>query len=232
MTTLELLTILQEQFKGWNINGDRGILPHLNAAHFMLLANESEQNVYYDETTGELPVLPTTKGTYKYDGDSNLWKIAGLYVRVEDISTVAGALISLTGFDYGSKRYTTRPIEYVTLAGLEYVRIMFARTYPATESNPPKIIFNEDPGDSDKYYVQYGYKKPTQIVSDTIQMDIAPPWDYEFLLPATAKLLEGIEHGNYVEARQYVMGTLKPLLVREMNGGEQGFDFEADNRGY
>ena len=232
MTTIELLAILQEQFKGWNTDGERGILPHLNAAHWMLLANESEQNIYYDESSGDLPALTTVSGTYNYSCDSNLWKLGGIYVRVEDVSSISGTLVSLTGFDYGSRRYTQRPMEYITLAGIEYVRIPFVRSWPATESANARLMFNADPGDSTSYYRQYGWKKPTQIISEMIDPDIPPPWDYQYLLPATAKLIEGIQHGNYVESRSYVLGVLKPALQKDMNGGEQGFDYEPDDRGF
>lgn len=234
MTTLELLTILQEQFKGWNIDGERGILPHLNAAHFILCTNESEQNVYYDEVNGDLPALTTIAGTYNYTLSNaiNIWKISGVNVRVEDISSISGTLVSLTGFDYGSKRYTSRPMEYVTLAGIEYVRIPFVRSWPATETANARLMFNADPGSSTDYYRLYGWKKPTQIISESIQVDIPPPWDYEYLLPATAKFIEGIQHGNYVDCRRYVTTVLKPALQKEMNSGEQGFDHETDDRGF
>lgn len=232
MTTLELLTIISEQHKGWNIDGERGILPHFNAAHFILMANESEQNVYYDEDEGELPALVTTAGTYTYDCDSNIWKIDGICIRVENVTSLGGALVNLTGYDYGQRRYTKKPIEYLEIAGIEYVRVPFIKSWPATETSDAKIMFTTDPGDSTAYYRQYGYKKPTSILSDSVQIDIPPPWDYQFLLPATCKLIEGIQHGNYVESRQYVLNVLKPELQKEMNGGEQSFDYEADDRGF
>jgi hypothetical protein len=232
VTTIELLAILQEQFKGWNADGERGILPHLNAAHFILAANKSEQNVYCDEANGELPALATTALTYNYSLDSNLWMLDSILVKVEEISQISGTLVSLTGFDYGSRRYTAKPMEYITWGGLEFVRIPFLRSWPATETAAARCMFTANPGDSTDYYRQYGYKKPTQIISDAIDPDIPPPWDYQYLLPATAKLIEGIQHGNYVEARQYVVNVLKPELKKEMNCGEQGFDYEADDRGF
>lgn len=231
-STLELLTILQEQHKGWNIDGERGILPHFNAAHFILAANESEQNVYYDEANGDLPALTTVAQTYNYTLPTVFWKLDGVYVRVEDIASVSGTLVSLTGFDYGSRRYTARPMEYITLAGIEYVRIPYIRSWPSTETAAARLMFNADPGDSSDYYRLYGWRKPTQIISDMIQVDIPPPWDYQYLIPAVSKLIEGIEHGNYVEARNYIVGVLKPALQKEMNGGEQGFDYDTDPRGF
>lgn len=231
-STLELLTILQEQHKGWNIDGERGILPHFNAAHFILGTVKAEQNVYYDEANGDLPALTTVSNDYDYTLPAAIWMLNGVYVRVEDISSMSGTLVSLTGFDYGSRRYTARPMEYVTLAGIEYVRIPFVRSWPATETANARLMFNADPGSSTNYYRLYGWRKPTAIISDMIQVDIPPPWDYQYLLPATSKLIEGIEHGNYVEARNYIERVLKPALQKEMNGGEQGFDYEADDRGF
>lgn len=232
MTTQELLAIIAEQFKGWNIDGERGILPHLNAAHHMLLAQESEQNVYYDESSGELPSLTTTDGTYNYDCDDNLWKLGGIYVRVNDIDSSTGVLIDMTGFDYGTRRYNKRAPEYKVLGGINYLRVPYIRSWVSTETANARLAFTENPGDTSDYYRQFGWKKPTQIISDSIQIDIPPPWDYQYLLPATCKLLEGVQHGNYLDTQQYVIGVLKPRLWLDMNGGEQGFDYEADARGF
>lgn len=232
MTSIELLAIIQEQKKGWNLDGERGILPHFNAAHFILAANESEQNVYYDESTGDLPALTTVGETLAYDCDSNLWKLGGIYVRIEEISSISGTLVSLSGFDYGSRRFIRRPTEYMSVSGIDYIRVPYVRSQIATESAAVRVVFTADPGSATNYYKQYGWKKPTAIISENIQVDIPPPWDYEYLIPATCKLIEGIEHGNYVEARQYISSVLKPALIKEMNSGEQGFDYEAESRGF
>jgi hypothetical protein len=232
MTTLELLTIIAEQKKGWNIDGERGILPHLNSAHFILLAQESEQNIFFDEEAGDLPSLDTTDGTYNYTCDENIWKIGGIYIRSKDLSSSSGAIIGLQGFDYGTRRYNRVPIEYINVGGIEFVRVPFVRSWPSTEIADARMVFTENPGNTTDYYKQYGWKKPTQILSESIQIDIPPPWDYQFLLPATCMLLEGIEHGNYADTQQYILNVLKPRLQKEMNGGEQGFDFCAVSRGF
>lgn len=233
MTTRELLTILQEQFKGWNADGERGILPHLNAAHAILKTAKGEQNVYFDEASGRLPYLVTTDSDYDYDCGDNIWLLDGLLVEVEIAANTSGTLLStLTGFDYGTRRGTSKGVQYETLAGIQYIRVPYVRSWPATETANCRLMFTANPGTTTTFYSLYGYRKPVQILSDTVQIEIEPPWDYMYLLPATAKLIEGIQHGNYVEARNYVLNVLKPAYQKEINAGEQGFDYETDDRGF
>jgi hypothetical protein len=45
-------------------------------------------------------------------------------------------------------------------------------------------------------------------------------------------LIEGIEHGNYAEARMEVLKVWRPQYWKEINSGAQGFDQETEDRGY
>ena len=60
----------------------------------------------------------------------------------------------------------------------------------------------------------------------------APPWDEMYLLPAMLKLIEGVEHGNYVESRQIILKQLQPALWKELSRGEQGLDETPVDRGF
>jgi hypothetical protein len=233
VTTIELLSILSEQHKGWNTNGERGILPHLNAAHFILETVGSEQHIYYDGSTGKFPSVDTTDGVFQYDLPDEIWRLEDLLIELTVGVTInTSVLNTLVGFDYGSRRATTKKIDYRTYAGIEYARVPYVRSQLATEDDPASIIFSVNPGDSTDYYFVRGIKKPTQIVSESIQVDTPPPYDYQFLIPAASTLIRGIEHGNYAEARAYIENVLKPQYARVRNAGEQGFDFEADDRGF
>jgi hypothetical protein len=42
------------------------------------------------------------------------------------------------------------------------------------------------------------------------------------VIPALMKLIEGQNHGNYIEAVEYIEQTLKPRLWKTLGSGAQG----------
>jgi hypothetical protein len=228
-TTSELLTVLLEQFKGWNVEGPRGLRHYLNTAHRMLRQCEAEQMVYIDETTGKLPYLTTTAGVFAYTLPDNCWKLSAVFVE----QGVSSQLLDPYGStDYGFRVSTAGKVEWHTFSDIIYRRVLLVRSWPCTELANARLVFMGDPGDSTAVYNLRYFKRATDIVSDSIQIDIEPPHDEMILLPATCKLIEGIQHGNYLEARKEILTVWKPLYWKEMNSSEQGFDMNTDDRGY
>jgi hypothetical protein len=228
-TTAELVTILQEQFKGWNANGPRGVLHYIDVAHRIFRQVESEQTVYFDETNGKLPYLDTTDGVYKYSLPSNCWKLAGVYIE----AGVTGSLLdNLSLADYGLRVSNVHKIESVVMSGIEYLRLHNVRSWPASEAAVARLAFSDNPGTTDDVYNIKYYRQPVELVSDSIQLEVEPPYDELYLLPAVCELIEGIQHGNYADARTKLLEIWRPKYWKEINGGEQGFDFDSEDRGY
>jgi len=232
-TTSELLDRIAEQCKGWNRDGYRGILQYLDIAQKTLLMEECEQNVAIDSTTGTLPSLNTTTGTYAYNLPSDCWKLGCIGIEVKIASVVSGTLLTtITGLDYGTRRQVQNPLTYFHFSGFEYVRVPYIRSYPATDSGVARLVFTADPGTATDYYKELYWKKPATLTSDSIPLEIEPPYDDLYLLPATVSLIHGVENGNYVEARTLILRDLKPAYWKERNSGEQGFSYESVSRGY
>ena len=240
-TTAELLVILQEQFKGWNVNGPRGLLHYLDTAHKILCQTESDNRVVFDTTTGLLPYLVTTAGTFHYNLPADCWKLSDVLVEcgingslLDNLSyyrygtSGLGSTVLSTGFRISA----TRKLEYVNVSGIRYIRVPHIRSTPCGESALAALTFTDDPGTTTTAYNIRYYKKPASLVSDSIPLEIEPPYDELCLLPAACKLIEGVQHGNYMEARNEILKTIKPLYWKECNSGEQGFDYDAEDRGY
>lgn len=228
MTTEELISMLEKQFKGWNRDGDRGILPYLNIAQKILCSVPSKQFLVFDESTGKLPTITTVDGTFTYDLPSTINFID--MILVEDGPNVS---VSFGYQDYGrSVRSTFKAYEAVEFSGIAYFKIPYVRSYPATENDVAKVIFTENPESSTDKYMYYGYKKPIDLVSDAIPLSIHPPFDALYLLPATAKLMEGVEHGNYVDAVAYIHRDILPEMNKKFNVGAFGDNHNAVDRGH
>ena len=227
MLTEELIDELVQRFNGFNRTGDHGLLRYLNAAHMILMSIESEQTLIYDDTTGHLPLLQTYDTVHKYVMASNVWRVSGILVDARRDMWPAQ--------DYGLVRNLRSSRQNsVMIGGRYYAKIPYVRTHDFVNSNQLcRIVFTVNPKDSiDLYYLQ-SYKRPTDIISESIQVDIPAPLDFDILIPATAKLIDGVLNGNYDDARRMVRQELKPLLWKEMDSGDQGcYDAEPVDRGF
>lgn len=230
MTTSELLSILEEQFPGWNRDGTRGLLRYVDIAQKALCMIPAEQLLIFDTSTGKIPAIPTVAGTYEYTMPAEVSFVDEVLVEAGDSSF--SSLQTLSSQDYGrATRNSTIP-EYRSIAGIEYFRIPFIRSWPASESANAKILFTKNPGDSSTSYRRRSYRRPATLGSDTIELTIPPPYDELYLLPAVGKLIEGVNHGNYIEARAAIVRDFKPLMWAAFNTGEQGKDYEPEERGF
>lgn len=228
-TTRELITILNEQCKGWNQTGPRGILFYLNQAHKILLQVPAAQRLYFEPSTGKMPFLTTTAGTFNYTLPSNCWRLDKVLVECG----VAGSLLdNLQGNDYGARFSQKIKMDYINVSGANYYNIPQIRSKPKDDYNLATVTFTEDPGDTSSVYNLYYYRMPVELSSDSIPHEIEPPWDILCLLPATVKLIEGIQHGNYLEARVEILKTIRPLYWKQMGEGGQGQCFDSEDRGF
>jgi hypothetical protein len=234
MTTADLIDELVARFQGWNRDGEHGVLHYLNSAHAQLMAMEAEQNLIVDPLTGGLPVLNTTAGTFQYTMPTNVWRVTGILIQLDN-----NVVPSLNDYGYYSERMMQRPLRTTmknarSIGGRFYAKYAYARCKDyVNPSLLATVVFTRDPETKANFYYRQSFRRPTDILSETIQPDIAPPYDFQILLPATAKLIEGVQSGNYMEAYEYVRATFKPALWKELNAGDQGeYDAEPVDRSF
>jgi hypothetical protein len=223
MSTQENCEELVTRFNGWNLDGDHGVLKYYNQAHNILMSQECSQNLVLDESTGNIPILTTVAGYFAYNAAADVWRVTDVLVSADDKYLV----------DYESEIRKKRRNE-VVIAGMRFWPFPFVRQKQDWRGNnsPARIVFSQDPGDTtDRFYLQQ-YRRPTDILSLTIEGDIAPPYDVEILIPATAKLIEGVLSGNYIEAQQ-VLRQFKMEMARILESGVQGdYDDEPVRRDF
>lgn len=231
MSTEEIVDELVQRFHGMNRDGPHGVLKYVNTANATLMAVESEKTLIVDTTTGLLPILSTTAGVYAYNMPTNVWRVSGILILIDDnnLSMVA---------DYGMtmpRMLRTTEKNAVSIAGRYYAKYPYVkqpRDYMSA-TVPAQIVFSKDPETKTNYYRRRSYKRPTDILSEGIQSDFPPPSDMEILLPAAAKLIEGVQSFNYTEAYQYVSGEFKRAYWKQQNAGVHGdYDFEPVDRGF
>jgi hypothetical protein len=237
MNTNEILALLETHADcdGVERYGSNGLIFFLDQAQSILLDVSAEQNIVFD-SQGRLPSFNTEQGVYEYAAPANARKIAG--ILVESYETYErGAIPLVHNYFYSDYSYTnfvrSGNIEqdHVLIAGIDYYRIPYVRSYDATDTAPAKIVFTEDPNTFTDLYRWWYYKKPTKILSESIPLSIDPPNDYLYLLPATIALIQGWKDGDFLESTQKVM-MLQKKMNQELNCGEQGQDYNAVDRGF
>ena len=77
-----------------------------------------------------------------------------------------------------------------------------------------------------------GYRKPTELVSDTIPLTIPPPYDIKYLLPATEIMIMGVENKDIVSAYRTIDGEFVPKMQNAFNKGAFGVNYESEDRGF
>ena len=214
-TTSQLLTWIENTKHGWTREGSRGSRAVLNEAHRMLLYNEIEQRLIVDPNTGDFPFGPTTDGVYQYSLPANCSILKAILV---DIDSEIDENFFKEEFRANGKRY---------------YRLLNINSREATNTENAVVNFiGVNPGSHEELYRIYYYEAPVNITSDNVQHQMPGTADVEFLMPATIKLIEGIDHGNIIEARQYIYEVLKPQFNQMINRGEQGTTIFCKKRSF
>lgn len=227
MITEEIIDELEQRFNGWNRTGDHGILRFLNSAHEILMTVEAEQTLLLDTTTGHLPLIPTVDGVYLYTMPLEVFRVSKVLVRSNNHN--------LRTYDYHfHDRLQASRVNSISIGGKLYSKVPFIKTRDKLNaSTAATVMFTKNPKDSDDVFFRQSYKSPVQILSESIQHEVPSPFDYDFLLPAAAKLIEGQCNGNYDEARRIVRMELKPAMWKELDSGDQGdMDMDPVSRGF
>ena len=224
-TTGQNLTWIELQCHGWDREGRRGSRALLNEAHKMLVQDERDQNIVYDSSTGDFPLLTTRDSVYQYQLPDDCWKLGNLLID-RYYAAGYGQLYDMSGDLLNGRTWRLEPFQQ---SGIDYYRVLNIRSNPATLLNNAFLTFiGVNPGATSEVFKIMYWKRATEITSDSVQHDMPDGLDQEYLVPATVKLIQSIQTGEMEKARAYIMGELKPLFQRELDSGAQGdTDFVA-----
>lgn len=191
MNTKSFITYVKRRAPAWS---RADILDLLNDIQETVFSNSAELLRYLDESTGRDKILTTTQGTYVYELSASAF----------------GADIHFIENIYQYEN----PEGYYNKQFLEDVA---ANTFKATGSTMAKIVFNEDPGDSE-YYITC-FRKPTPITSENVQPEIPEYMLLKYVYGGVIGLIEMAEHGDSNTYREWVSITLPELMYELNNDG-------------
>jgi len=215
-STSQHLTWIALECHGWQPEGsEKGILPLYNQAHRILNTCEREQNLIYDEATGNFPLITTADSTYKYDCPDTVWLVK--YV-VTDLDADLP--------DSTSQVWKTERLQF---EGIELLRILNIKTTTARMAGsgnitPATIFFRGiNPGATTSVFKRISYKLPTEIASQRVQHECPSPEAEQILMQATMSLIDAVnDHKKQLAVTNYIENVLKPKYWAELDNGEQG----------
>jgi len=101
----------------------------------------------------------------------------------------------------------------------------------ATKSTPAQINFFSDPGSTASGYRIRAYKQPTEISTETVEMQIPEAFHLSHIKEGVMGLIEMADSGTSNRWEKFT-AVLLPDLVSKLNGTEKGLPFKVTPRGY
>jgi hypothetical protein len=233
MNTNEFCALVESAVDGINRDGSPvSIIFLTDIVQNFLLSVEAEQNVIFTGATGRLPLITTQQGVFDYEAPADCWRIAGVLVESDQPGSILENLFE--NYDYGWYSHTRaglNRLEVIKIAGINYYRFPYVRTYDAADGVRARYVFTEDAGNSTNIYRLWYYPQPTRLLSDTQALQIRDPYILQFLFPSVVALYRSMQDGDIEVAIQKLVGY-KNGYQKELNKGAQGIDYMSPDRGF
>ena len=231
MNSREFYNLCLATEDGINTSGPVSIQFLTDIAQNILLSVEAEQNTNFNAATGRLLLVPTQAGVFDYQAPDDCWRIAGILVESDTSDTLLDRNFYEDYGPMGYDRASNNILEPLKIAGINYFRIPYIRTFDAGDTANARYMFTEDPGTTTDVYMLWYYPRPTRLSSPTIPLSIPPPYDFEFLYPAVLEIYRGVQNGDVMGSVMKVR-AIRDAYQLKLNEGEQGFDPESPARGF
>lgn len=211
-STRELLQELQYDAPGWNPTGPRGLLYYLNQAHRYMMSGDCEAHIRIDTATGKPPTLDTTAGTFSYtlpDDCRKLFKVAVDAYEVETNFFFYNFYGRNDAYPWSIRSFIFREHPYFEVP---------AQSTELLANTNASIIFVYDPSTTTDLFYTFYYVKPTEILSDSIQVQI-PEKYHELLLDGVMARIGKKEYGAEDNYRYWKEKEVPRIYWKQMNTG-------------
>jgi len=196
MLTPSLITLIKKSATNWTTESIRELL---NEVHRICLTTKPVgQMRVFDTSTGNDYLFTTTNNQFQYE------------------------ITTTNGFPENAWRVTNI---YTSKDDPKGSSIDFINT-DATQDEPCKILFKENPGLSE-YYFEY-FKKPREITSASIQLNVPPQYHIDVVKEGVLGLIELSDNGRS-ERWDRFMTFLVPKLIYNLNEGSKMVGYYVDS---
>jgi hypothetical protein len=179
------------------------VLDLLDGFSQMVLKSDSDENIYFDTSTGELPYLVTNQGTFQYTIPSTYYRLKEIVVREE---------VRISNNPVYSRHDLNHVSNEISIQGRRY-RVIHAVKNQPYGTGTCTVMFRDDPGNTTTTYQIYGYVPVNAITSISSNLNIPEEFHMSVVIPAIQLLIDGIENGRYVDNLKYINETLLPKII-------------------
>jgi hypothetical protein len=223
MLASAIVSIVQKNNPDWPA---ATILNILNDVLNMVLKRESDQNVYLDPTTGDMPFLATTDGTFTYNitiPNVTIWKVGGIVIDYTNFlpnvgsptmvwsgQMYAGLDISgavMQNFDalftdvfFGAKKYRKAPCKLTDALGNQPCTATFLGFSPSTSTNLYRIL-------------AYTANAPIALNS---YVPIPDKFEYT-LVACISEIIDALDNGRFADIWNQLQTTWLPQLTYQVD---------------
>ena len=183
MIASSLITPIAQMNPDW---ARSNILNVINDLVQAVLQRETDANVYIDPTTGDLPYLATTGGTFQYS-----ISVPGVsFFKIQEIVTGNTPPI------FDAKNNTPSVSREVFFMGRKYYVAQTKKTQPLG-NQPASVIFRADPTTQPTQYQIYGYVSPVAAaLSESTQIPIEEQYRQD-MVGYVQELVDAMDNGLY-----------------------------------
>ena len=201
MTLSQIVGLIKKQNPDWT---PQAILDLINGFQDMVLKSDSDENIYFDTTTGDLPYLTTMAGVF-------LYTLSNIYYKIKEI--VVRNCISISNNPIFSRGDLKENFQEISIEGKKYRVIDVVKNQPYGRSGIVTVMFRQDPGNSTTTYQIYGYTPVNAITTISSTLNIPEEFHLSIVVPAIQMLIDGLENGRYAENLAYINESLLPQII-------------------
>jgi hypothetical protein len=191
MTTYSIITLLAAQNPDWN---EARLLDVLNSFVEMALKIDTAENLVYDPTTGRLPYLATTQGTFLYSLPSQYYKCKYILTH-KDYGFGPYGYPNNPAFGKHHDHYTFNTQD-ILLGGHRYRQVPVVFT-PSFGTNPATVLFSFDPLNTTDVFHIYAHQAGNSITSMNSVLQIESKFHLSVVIPACQMIIDGLDNGNF-----------------------------------
>jgi hypothetical protein len=170
-----------------------------------ILKSDSDENIYFDSTKGELPYLATTAGTFLYTLPTTYYRIKDIVVRESNYKSINPY------FSANEHDNVKSPIE---IAGKRYRVVSTVKNQPYG-SGTCTVMFRQDPQTTSTTYQIYGYIPVNKISSVSSTLNVPEEFHLSVIVPALQLMIDGLENGKFTENLAYIEQSLLSKIVQK-----------------
>jgi len=205
MTTSEMVTFIQKQVTNYT---REEILEFYNRVNEFVLHKPLYQRMKLDGTNGGFPpFLATQNNVYEYECPSDCWRTVRVFSERLQRS-------------FASRNFVTRNrLYYFTKQSTFEIAV---RSFDATETEPGRVIFDTNPGDTTEQFYHLYLLKARQLTSEQIQTEL-PVVHHLYMRYGTLALIRDEEYGNgaFMQWVNDKQSGAKQIWY-QLNKGDQG----------